>query len=296
MNDKLKMALAMAVFGTIALFVRNIPLSSGEIALYRALIAIAVLGLWRALKGPRFEFASIKRDLPALFLSGAAMGFNWILLFEAYKHTTVSVATLSYYFAPVLVTLLCPILFKEKLTPLQIACFIGSTAGLVLLVDARGGANITGVLFGLGAAALYASVIIINKYIKNVSGLDRTLLQFIAAAAVLAPYVLLTSGINIAHVGAKGLINLAVVGVIHTGVMYFVYFSALGGMSGPEAAVLSYIDPLVAVAVSVALLHESVSAAQIIGGAMVLGFTVPFNTPMPPSRRARRGSSQAEDR
>jgi len=106
---------AMTVFGTLGPFVRNIPVASGELALYRAVLAALLLGSFFLLTGQKIHLKAIRKELPLLLLSGAAMGFNWILLFEAYKYTTVSVATLSYYFAPVIVTAVCPVLFKEKM-------------------------------------------------------------------------------------------------------------------------------------------------------------------------------------
>ena len=120
MNPKLMLALSMAVWGTLGLFVRNISVSSGELALYRAILAVLLLGGYLAVTGQKIPFGEIRKEIPLLLLSGIAMGFNWILLFEAYKYTTVSVATLSYYFAPVIVTVVCPILFREKMTAKQV--------------------------------------------------------------------------------------------------------------------------------------------------------------------------------
>ena len=122
-NPRLLIIVSMTMFGTIGLFVKYIPLSSGESALYRALLAIALLGTFLLLTKQKIDFKAIKKDIPLLAISGMAMGVNWILLFEAYRYTTVSVATLSYYFAPVIVTIVSPILFKEKLTVKQIICF-----------------------------------------------------------------------------------------------------------------------------------------------------------------------------
>ena len=212
-----------------------------------------------------------------LLFSGMAMGINWILLFEAYKYTTVSTATLSYYFAPVIVTIVCPILFKEKLTIKQIVCFIMSTMGLVMITgigDMGRGTHVVGILFGLGAAVFYATVILLNKFIKNVEGVHRTFLQFISAIIVLVPYVLLTSGITLQGLDSVGWINLLVVGLIHTGVTYCLYFSSLKELPGQKAAILSYIDPLVAVLISVTVLGESMSLWQIGGGILILGFTL----------------------
>ena len=106
---------SMVIFGTIGLLVRNIPLPSAEIALYRAVLAAVLLGSYFLIAGQNIQIRTLGKELPLLILSGAAMGFNWILLFEAYNYTTVSVATLSYYFAPVIIILACPILFREKM-------------------------------------------------------------------------------------------------------------------------------------------------------------------------------------
>jgi len=278
MSAKLKIILAMTVFGTLAIFVKNIQLTTWEIALFRAIIAATVLIGYKLFAGQRIKFTEIKKDLVLLFFSGVAVGLNWILLFEAYKYTTVSIATLSYYFAPAIVMAVCPLLFRERLTVKQIICFIMASVGLVMIIGVGGGEqqgnNLLGVAFGLGAAVLYATVIILNKYIKGVTGLDRTLIQFFAAIMVLLPYTLATTGIDFARVDPKGLISLLTLGLVHTGIAYVLYFSALKDLKGQEAAILSYIDPLVAVIVSVAVLNEGITLWQIIGGILILGFTL----------------------
>lgn len=268
---------AMTIFGTIPLFVRSIPVSSGELALYRAVLAAALISVFLLATRQPIPFRSIRNEVPLLLLSGAAMGFNWILLFEAYKYTTVSNATLSYYFAPVLVTLACPVLFREKLTRKQLLCFLMSTLGIVLITGTggSGGSNhLLGILFGLGAAVLYATVILINKFIKTVEGIHRTLLQFLSAIVVLLPYVLSTGSLTLGSLTGIGWVNLLIVGFVHTGITYCLYFSALREIPGQKAAILSYIDPLVAVVISVTILGEPMTIPQIIGGALILGFTL----------------------
>lgn len=275
---RLMLISSMAIFGTIGAFVRNIPVSSGELALYRAVLASVLIGMYLLLTKQKIPFGNIKKELPLLLISGVAMGFNWILLFQAYKYTTISVATLSYYFAPVLVTAACPFLFKEKLTGKQILCFIMSTAGIVLITGvgdfSSGNSNMIGILFGLSAAVLYASVVLINKFIRNVDGIHRTFLQFIAAVIVLTPYVLSTSGVSLHNMNPLGWVSLLIVGLIHTGITYCMYFTALKDVPGQKAAILSYIDPLVAVFISVTLLNEPMTLWQVIGGLMILGFTL----------------------
>ena len=275
---RLQLITSMAVFGTLAPFVRNISVSSGELALYRAILAAVLIGAFFLLTGQSLPWKGLGRELPLLLLSGAAMGTNWILLFEAYKYTTVAISTLSYYFAPVIVTVVCPFLFREKLGKKQILCFLMSTLGLALVIGitdlGSGGNDLLGVVFGLGAAVFYAAVILLNKFIKGIAGIQRTFVQFLAAIATLIPYVLFSGGITIGGMNSTGWICLLVVGLVHTGLTYCLYFSALKELPGQEAAILSYIDPLVAVIIGVLLLGEPLSWHQIAGGALILGFTL----------------------
>lgn len=268
---------SMVIFGTLGPFVRNIPVSSGELALYRAVLAALLISVFLLITRQKIPFSDIKREVPLLLASGAAMGINWILLFEAYKYTTVSAATLSYYFAPVIVTVVCPFLFHERLTAKQMICFVMSTLGLVLITGTGrlgSGTDIIGILFGLGAAVFYAAVILLNKFIKKVDGIHRTFLQFLSAIAVLIPYVLMTGGITLNHLNKTGWIHLLIVGLFHTGVTYCMYFSALKELPGQKAAILSYIDPFVAVLISVIVLKEAMTLQQAAGGILILGFTL----------------------
>lgn len=275
---RLSLIFSMSMFGTLAPFVRNISVTSGELALYRAVLATALIGVFLLVTGQKISLKSLGVELFLLLFSGIAMGFNWILLFEAYKYTTVAISTLSYYFAPVIVTIVCPFLFKEKLTKGQLLCFVMSTIGLCLVIGitnlGRGGNDMIGILFGLGAAVLYATVILLNKFIKGVTGIHRTFLQFIAAVLVLFPYVAFSGGFHLSSLTGSGWICLLIVGLVHTGVTYCLYFSAMKELPGQETAILSYIDPLVAVVIGVLVLGEPLNWQQLVGGAMILGFTL----------------------
>ena len=271
-------ALPMFIFGTLGLFTRNIALSSGELALCRACLAAVLIIVFLAVTKQGFDLKAIKKDIPLLGASGIAMGINWIFLFEAYKYTTISLATLSYYFAPVIVTVASPLLFRERLSKKQILCFIMSTLGLVLIIGVggagQGGSDLIGIAFGLLAAVFYATVVLLNKFIKDVEGIQRTLLQFIASIIILIPYVALSGGMHLGMLDGPGLASLLTVGLVHTGISYCMYFTALKDLSGQEASILSYIDPLTAVIVSTLFLGESISALQLLGGALILGFTI----------------------
>lgn len=266
--------LSMVIFGTLGPFVRRIGVSSGELALYRAVMGAGLIGVYLLAKRKNPFSGSLRREAALLLLSGAAMGINWILLFEAYRYTTVSTATLCYYFAPVIVTALSPLLFREKLTGRQILCFVMATLGLILLTGMESGGSAKGVLFGLGAAGFYAAVILLNKYIRGTAGIQRTFLQFLAAIAILIPYVASTGGVTLSRLEGTGWLCLLVVGVVHTGVTYCLYFSSLKALPGQRAAILSYIDPVVAVLVSVTVLRERLTWQQALGGGMILLFTL----------------------
>ena len=276
-NARVMLIASMTIFGTLGPFVRNIPVSSGELALYRAILAAGLIGIYLLVTRQKIPFGKIKKEVPLLLFSGMAMGINWILLFEAYKYTTVSVATLSYYFAPVIVTAVCPLLFREKLTGKQILCFVMSTVGLVMITgigELSGSTDLIGILFGLGAAVFYATVILLNKFIRNVEGIHRTFLQFLAAIVILIPYVAFSGGVTLGGMNAFGWVNLLIVGLVHTGVTYCMYFSSLKELPGQKAAILSYIDPLVAVVISVTVLGEAMTLWQGLGGILILGFTL----------------------
>lgn len=269
---------SMVIFGTLGVFVRHIGISSGQLALCRAVMAAALIGLFLLVTRQTIPFRALGKSALLLLLSGGIMAFNWILLFEAYKYTTVSVATLSYYFAPVIVTVACPLIFKEKLGIKGWICFGMSTIGLALITglgDLSTGSNhLVGIAFGLGAACLYATVIILNKLIRRIEGLQRCFLQFVAAIAVMIPYVLATGGFTLNLLDGTGWVCLVIVGVVHTGFAYCLYFPSLKYLPGQKTAILSYIDPLTAVILSVTVLEEDLSLMQILGGLLILGFTL----------------------
>lgn len=275
---RLGLIVSMTVFGTIGLFVRRIEITSAELALCRAGLAAVFLLLSFLVTRRRLCLSEIKKSLWLLLASGAAMGINWMLLFEAYQYTTISLATLSYYLAPVIVTALCPLLFHEKMTRAQFVCFLMSTLGVALIIGSgsvHGGASdVRGICFGVSAAVFYAAVILLNKYITGVPALERTFVQFLAAILVLAPYVALTSGFHPGVMSAVGWVNLLIVGLVHTGLTYCMYFSAIRALPGQESSLLSYLDPIVSVLVSVLLLGEPLAPVQIVGVVLFLGFAI----------------------
>lgn len=279
MKGKYKIITTMLIFGSIGVFVKGIDLSSSEIAFLRGMIGGIFLIFASLIAKQKLSFTSIKENLVLLSLSGAAIGFNWIFLFEAYRYTTISNATLSYYFAPIFVMILAPFVLKEKLTAVKTGSIIIAMIGLFLVVNIGGGStgssynHPVGILYGLMAAALYSSVILMNKFIKNLTGFETTLVQLLVAAVVLLPYVISRDHLDFSGLNSKSILLLLILGIVHTGLAYFLYFSAVKDLKGQTIAVLSYIDPISAVVMAAVFLGESMSIIQIIGGVLILGST-----------------------
>lgn len=272
---KLQIIAAMAVFGSIGLFVRSIPLSSGMVAMTRGLVGAAMIFLFLLCRGKKPDGGAIRKNLWVLIVSGGLIGFNWILLFEAYRFTSVATATLCYYLAPVFITACSPFVLKEKLTGKKLVCVIVALLGMVpvsgILTEGFALSELRGVILGIGAAVLYASVILLNKKLHDISAMDRTMVQLFAAGAVLIPYVLLTEDLAAIRCGTAGLVMLGIVAIVHTGVAYVLYFGSLTGLSAQTAAVLSYLDPVVAVVLSALLLREPMTVYTAVGAVMILG-------------------------
>lgn len=276
MRSKLYFILSMVIFGSIGLLVKGIPLSSAQIALARGIVGTLFLIATGILMKRRLSLKTIKKNLIYLILSGVALGFNWILLFEAYRHTTITNATLSYYLAPVIVVILSPLVLKERLTVKKTLCFLTAMIGMFLVIWTGGGGSIhskelLGIGFGLGAAMLYAMVIILNKLMKEMGGLETTVIQLAFATLLLIPYVLLQGAVPLALLDSRSVILLLLVGLINTGVAYLLYFSSVQKLESHTVAIFSYIDPVSAVVMSAIFIGETISIMQLIGGILILG-------------------------
>lgn len=272
-SPRMQIILSMLIFGTIGVFRRWIPYPSSVVALARSVIGLAFLLLVRAAKRERVNRVAVKRNLWKLLLLGAMMGINWIFLFEAYNYTSVAAATMCYYMAPVFIILLSPIVFGEKITLRKGICAAVAVFGMVLVSDVltSGLHGAKGLLFSLIAAALYAAVVIGNRTLKDISAEDRTVMQFAGAAAVMLPYVLLTVDLPALEPTPSALLLLLLVGVVHTGIAYVLYFGGIASVSAQTAALLSYIDPVVAVILSLTILKEPMSPAAMLGAVLVIG-------------------------
>jgi drug/metabolite transporter (DMT)-like permease len=278
-TSKMSLAGAMVVFGTIGLFVRNIAMPSSVIAFIRGAVGTAFLVIFCLLTGKKFSFDKVKEKLLILCLSGAAIGINWIFLFEAYRYTTVATATLCYYMAPVFVIVMSSVIYKEKLTVKQICSTLAALAGMVFVsgVAETGIENITemkGVILGVLAAVFYSSVVLMNKSLGSVPAYDKTIVQLFGAAAVILPYCIATVKVSDVSFDKKSVIMLAIVSIVHTGIAYTAYFGSMKNLQSQTIAIMSYIDPIVAIALSAVVLKEKMSVLSIVGAAMILSATL----------------------
>lgn len=276
---RLSIIISMLIFGTIGIFVRHVPLPSSVIALVRGVVGTLFLLMFCRLRKMPLCREAIRKNLGLLVLSGVFIGFNWILLFEAYRYTTVATATLCYYLAPVFVILVAPILFGEKLTLRKGVCVAVALVGMVFVSGVTpagfsGSGELLGILFGVGAAVLYASVVLMNKKLAQVQAFERTIVQLGAAALALLPYVLITQWGTVMNWSGLSIPLLLVMGIVHTGIAYALYFGAIKELPAQTSALLSYIDPVSAIILSALFLGESLTISGAVGAVLVLGATL----------------------
>lgn len=276
---KLRLLLAMFIWGTLGLFVRMIPLPSSIICNVRGVVGSLFLLAVVLLKKDRLDWKAIRANARILLPIGAVMGFNWMMLFEAYNYTTVAVATVFYYIAPVVVMLLSPLVLKEKLTSRRCLFVVIALVGMVFtsgIIQSGGGGNwdARGVLLATGSAVMYAGIVLLSKFLKDIRSYDITIVELAMSAIVMLPYNLLTVDFPSLSIDSTGLICLLVLGVVHTGIAFWLYFGALPILPAQTSALLSYIDPVVAIFLSALLLREPMDALCAIGAVLVLGSTV----------------------
>lgn len=286
---KLLLLTSMSVFGTIGVFRRYIPFPSGMISLFRAVIGTIFLLGFILLKGKKPDSPAIRKNLKLLLIAGTMLGFNWILLFEAYQYTAVSTATLCYYMEPVFFILAAAVVMKEKLTFKNVLCVLAALVGMGLVSDfsfsnihqsginslnLESASDAKGVLLGLAAAVLYTTVVLISKHLKDIDGVNVSLVQLATSAVVLIPYVLIVEDTTKIVFTPFNISMLLIIGIVHTGIAYALYYSCLKDLKSQTVALYSYIDPVVSVLLAILILNESMSFIKLIGAVLILGAAI----------------------
>ena len=269
------MITSMLIFGTIGIFRKYIPLSSEMLAFSRGLMGSLFLLIFIAATGRRPERLSAGKLL-WLAVTGAIMGMNWLLLFEAYRYTSVARATLCYYMQPTILIFLSPVFFKEKLTVKKLFCAAAAIVGMIFVSGVAEESqsdvqDVNGIFCALCAAALYAAVIILNKKVQVDDAYQKTLVQLASAALVLVPRVIAAGAGEFTALDSRSVVMVLVIGIVHTGIAYVLYFGCMQRLRAQSIAALSYIDPVFALVLSAAVLHEQLSPLALAGAALIIG-------------------------
>lgn len=276
--NQLKVIYSACAWGTMGLFIRYIDLPTSVIACVRGIVGAIFLYILYAITTKTFklDYKSIWQNKVSLLISGMALGINWILLFEAYRHTSLAIATLFYYLAPVIVIIASTFIYQERLNRSKIICVIFSLVGMALISgifdgNIGNGYGLSGMIFALLAAIFYATVTVSAKKTKNLSALTETTIKLIIASIITIPYNILTVDFGTLKPTGFMLFMLIMLGITHTGGAFATYFSALHYLPNQTVALLTYLDPVVAVLVSVVILRENTSFLEIIGAIILIG-------------------------
>lgn len=273
MNHRVQLFVVMVVIGTIGIFVTPLGLSSALVAFFRALIGSITIGIYLLIGRQRVGLTQIKSNIPFLLGTGFAMGFNWIFLFEAFRYANVALGTIIYYLAPVIIVVTAPIFFKEKLTTAQILSTLVAFGGLILITGTASGSGpnvLYGVINGLGAAILYASIMIMNKKMQGIDVIFKTGCQLLIAALVMGLYCLINGDLNIFTITFSQWLVLLVVGIVHTGFAYVILFNAFDHLHAQTSSIMTYVDPVTAILLSLIVLGEHLSVWQLLGSSLIL--------------------------
>ena len=271
---------ALGLFGTLGLFVRQAHVAGDVLAFLRTLIGAAFLGVLLLLQRHRIQKIG-GRQLLYVLLSAAFLGFNWVFLFEAYVAATISIATVIYYTAPLLALLAAVFLFHESVTLRIVLGIVLTMGGLLCITQVTGTAvQLKGILFAAAAALCYAGVLLTNRFLHDIDGLYFTFLQLLCSAGILFVYLLLEGRIQlIPELPAASWPWIMCIAVVHTGVAYALYFTSLHHLTSSQAAVGSYLDPCIALLLSIFLLREPSTLMQGIGIAAIVGGIIISDSP-----------------
>ncbi len=266
---------SLLLFGSNGIVASYILLNSYEIVFLRTLIGSLFLISLFAFSKQKPRFWKNKAHSLYLVASGMAMGAGWIFLYEAYQLIGVSIATLAYYCGPMIVMVLSPVLFKERLSISKLIGFLAVIIGMLCVngqVFSQG--RITwGLICGILAAVMYAVMVVFNKRALSITGLENAMWQLIASFITVTAFVGLKQGFII-NITQENLLPILLLGVVNTGIGCYFYFSAIGNLQIQSVSICGYIEPFSALLFSAAILGEKLSLLQIAGAALILGGAV----------------------
>ena len=262
---------SLLLFGSNGIVASYILLSSVEIVFTRTLIGSLFLILVFALSKRKSQICK-KIHLFYLIVSGVAMGASWMFLYEAYARIGVSIATLAYYCGPVIVMILSPILFREKMTWAKLVGSLAVLTGMFCVNNhalSQGG-SAWGLICGIMSAIMYAFMVIFNKKAVSITGLKNSMCQLVTSFITVAIFLGLYHGFSIC-IEPENLLPILLLGIINTGIGCYFYFSSIGNLPIQTVAICGYLEPLSALVFSAVFLEETLSFVQIVGVMLILG-------------------------
>lgn len=285
--ERAKYITAVVLYGTIGVFLRYVRLPSDLVALCRGVIGSGFILLYLKARNSRLNLSAVRANLKWLLLSGVSLGLNWVFLFAAYTHTTVAIASLCNYLAPIIVIIVSPLLLHESPDRRKLPCVFAAFTGIILIsgVFTGGGGNLTGVLMGLLAALGFVCVVICNRKIHNISALDKSVIQLAVSALTILPYTVLKAWETALHADIRSMLIVLLLGIVHTGIAYCLYFSGMGTLPVQTVAILGYLEPVVSVLSSALFLRETMPLSGWIGAVLILAAAV-ISEMIPEQRQA----------
>ena len=274
--ERTKYIAAVVLYGTIGMLLRFVEYPSEIVALCRGSIGSVFIVLFLRTQHKRPDRDAIRRNILWLVISGICLGLNWIFLFAAYIHTTVAIASLCNYVAPVLVILAAPVMLREPLNKRKLPCVFVAFLGIILVSGVWNGAvgNMSGAFMGIAAAVCFVFIVVCNRKLRDISAYDRSIVQLAISALTILPYVIFRNHGTAMTWDTRSVLIILMLGLVHTGVAYCLYFSGLSSLPVQTVAILGYLEPVVSVLCSAILLREPMGPAGWIGGVLIIGAAV----------------------
>lgn len=263
-----QMSLAMMISGSIGAFVLLSGLPVIDVVFWRCLIGAVALLLFILLS--RQPFSRLTRFTLALaILGGVALVINWLLLFAAYSRVSIGMATVVYNTQPFMLVLLSMML-GEKVSAVKWGWLLLAFSGVVILLSseltpAHSDNLVTGIILALGAAFFYALTAIIARKLQPLPAQHIAFIQVIVGTVMLLPLVHHPEFNS--HFPWRYLL---ILGIVHTGIMYQLLYSAIQKLPTPVTGSLSFIYPLVAILVDYLVFHHALAPLQLAGGVLIL--------------------------
>ena len=284
-KERLKLILISATFGTIGIVTHFIPLSSSAIVFYRALLGGIFIILATIMSGKAVNIKNMGDNFFVLIWTGFFMGLNWVFQFEAFKVSSVAIGTVCYNTMPIFLLIIASFMFKEKITLRSVVCIIVATIGVVLVsnvINTGIASNeVLGCFYGILGAINYALIVIFNRKLSHIETHDKVIFQFIFSAIIMFIYVIFIQKESLffdksisKETFLTGLFCILLLSFFHTGFCYVHYFNAVSRLKAETVAILTYIDPVVALFLSYFVLKEKTTGLQVLGAFLILSSTL----------------------